>query len=571
MDTKKRSSIIIAVLVAAVLAGSYAGGLFSIWQDKLTDLLFTRSKPRSEIVIVAIDEPSLQSIGQWPWPRTVFGRALNALNSAAVIGIDVNFKEPSGHGPADDDYLASTLQNSLPKTVLSSELQSDGRSISPLPKLLAYGEQGFTNVVSSADGVVRRLRPANGAYPSFALAIADAFKPLNDGWLANLPKIFRVNYRGPSGTFGRLSFKDVVENRIPADFVKSKIVLIGVTAVDLHDYHQTPFGLMAGVELQANAVQTILDGAIFRSSIWANILSIIILSILTVALASRLRSFAGLLFSVIGILAVYNFLAFLSFDKFFILDLFYPNLAVVIGAGISVIFQYVATRKEKKFIQDSFSRYLAPQVIDELIKDPSKLKLGGERKTVTILFSDIRGFTTISEKMQPEELTKFLNRYLSVMTEEVFKHGGLVDKYIGDAVMAFWGAPLADENHALHAILTALEMMARLSEFNKQSASLAEPVIDIGIGVNSGEVTVGNMGSDKRFDYTVIGDTVNLASRLEGLNKTYVTNIIASQATVSMLGSADIKKYGIEFREIGDVQVKGKEIPTKIYEIRTRS
>lgn len=155
------------------------------------------------------------------------------------------------------------------------------------------------------------------------------------------------------------------------------------------------------------------------------------------------------------------------------------------------------------------------------------------------------------------------------MTELVFRHGGVVDKYIGDAVMAFWGAPIDDTKHALHAVLTALDMMAGLYEVNRQNVELGEPVIDIGIGINSGEVVVGNMGSERRFNYTVLGDNVNLASRLEGLNKNYATNIIASQVTVSMLDPEEIKKYGIKFREISDVRVKGKEIPTKIYEIKS--
>ena len=565
----KKSPVIIAGTISAVLAASLWGGLFGVWRDKLDDLLFTTKPASTEIVIVAIDEASLQSIGQWPWPRAVFGRAINSLSSADMIGIDVNFKEKSGRGDADDDYLASALHDSNGKVVLSSEIGSDGGLILPLEKFAANSSHGPTNVIVSPDGVVRRVRFEQNGYPGFSWRIAMMRFIDSLGLPMRSAEPVRINYRGAGGTFTVLSFKDVLENKIPGDFSKDKIVLIGVTAVDLHDYHQTPFGIMSGIELQANAVQTIIDGAIFWSSDVVDILAVILLAILVTILAFRIKSFAKLGLSVIAVLAGYNLIVFLSFDKFFILDLFYPNLAVVLSVVVSVTFQYITTHKEKKFIQDSFSRYLAPQVVNELIKNPSRLRLGGERRNMTTLFSDIRGFTTISEKMSPEQLTKFINRYFTVMTQIVFDHGGVIDKYIGDAVMAFWGAPLNDDKHALHGILTALGMMAGLREFNRESERLGEPIIDIGIGVNSGYVTVGNMGSERRFNYTVLGDNVNLASRLEGLNKTYATNVIVSQATIGMLREEDIKKYSIVVRELGEVQVKGKEVTTKIYEIKS--
>lgn len=564
----KKSPIIIAVVVSLVLAASLWGGFFGVWRDRLTDLLFTAKPASSDIVIVAIDEASIQSIGQWPWPRAVFGRVIGNLDSASVIGIDVNFKEPSGRGAVDDDYFARALRDSFGKVVLTSEIKANDDPILPLEQFRANSLHGFANVIVAPDGMVRRFRPEQNGYLSFSLQIARSHRESKKLMIEKFPSIVRINYRGFDKTFPAVSFRDVLESKIPASFFKDKIVLLGATATDLHDYHQTPFGLMSGVEVQASVIQTILDGAILGSSNWADMALVILLVFATVILAFRIKSFAKLILAVIAILVLYNLAAFVSFDRFFILDLFYPNLAIIIGAGVSVAFQYITTHKEKKFIKDSFSRYLAPEVVEGLIKDPSKLKLGGERRTVTILFSDIRGFTTISEKMSPEQLTSFMNRYLSVMTEIVFNHGGVVDKYIGDAVMAFWGAPLADDKHALHGVLAALDMMAELKEVNRQNKELGEPEIDIGIGLNSGAVTVGNMGSERRFNYTVLGDNVNLASRLEGLNKTYGSNIIVSQATLSMLDQEDIKKYSIESREIGDVQVKGKEIATKIYEIK---
>ena len=247
------------------------------------------------------------------------------------------------------------------------------------------------------------------------------------------------------------------------------------------------------------------------------------------------------------------------------MDLFYPNLAIILSSATSVSWQYITTSREKRFIQESFSRYLAPEVVQELLEDPSRLKLGGERKTITILFSDIRGFTSLSEKLEPEKLTKILTRFLSAMSNVILESRGVIDKYIGDAIMAFWGAPLSDQEHATHALRAALQMSKALKSLNEEFKKENLPPLAIGIGINSGEVTVGNMGSEKRFDYTVIGDAVNLASRLEGLNKNYETEIIISGATKNMLNQKEIEKMGINFKELGQAQVKGKEEAVTIY------
>lgn len=408
-----RGQIIIAGAISLVLAASLWGGFFGVWRDKLVDLLFTAKPASGDIVIIVVDEASIQAIGQWPWSRSVFGKAIANLNSAKVIGVDVNFKEPSGRGASDDDYLMRVLQTSSAKIVLSSEIEPGGNLILPIEKFKAHSSQGYTNVVVAPDGIVRRFHIKQNAYPSFALEVGRAYeRSFKEPPFYELPKTTRINYRGPNKTFTAVSFKDVFENKIPADFFRDKIVLIGATVFDLHDYHQTPFGLMSGAEVQANVIQTILDGAIFQASNLIDTLVVILLAFAAAILAFWIKSFAKLILAVVAILAVYNMSAFLGFDGFFILDLFYPNLAIILSAGASVAFQYITTYKEKKFIQDSFSRYLAPEVVNELIKDPSRLKLGGERKAVTILFSDIRGFTSISEKMLPEQLTKFMNRYL---------------------------------------------------------------------------------------------------------------------------------------------------------------
>ncbi|HYU64834.1 MAG TPA: adenylate/guanylate cyclase domain-containing protein, partial [Candidatus Paceibacterota bacterium] len=264
----------------------------------------------------------------------------------------------------------------------------------------------------------------------------------------------------------------------------------------------------------------------------------------------------------LGMASVYTIVVFIAFDHQYALDLFYPNLGLIFTGAAVLTTQYSVTAREKKHIHETFSRYLAPQVIKELINNPDALRLGGKKENLTILFSDIRNFTALAESMGPEQLTSFLNQYLSFMTRIVLEHEGVIDKYIGDAIMAFWGTPLPNSNHERDGLVSALEMIEALEAFNKQNARLGNPVINVGIGLNSGEVTVGNMGSEKRFDYTVIGDSVNLASRLEGLTKVYGVNIIIGESTYKTIENDPT----FLCRELDHVQVKGKKHKGRIYE-----
>jgi adenylate cyclase len=233
---------------------------------------------------------------------------------------------------------------------------------------------------------------------------------------------------------------------------------------------------------------------------------------------------------------------------------------IMIYLGITV-YRYITEEREKKKIRGAFQYYLTASVINEMLKDPSKLKLGGDKKDLTVLFSDIRGFTSISEKLTPEALVHLLNEYLTAMTNLVFKYDGLLDKYMGDAIMAVFGAPLDQPDHAVRACRTALSMMEELKTLQKKWADEGRPFLDIGIGINSGDMVVGNMGSDMRFDYTVMGDSVNLGSRLEGINKEYGTNIVISEYTYAAV------KDVLFCRELDAVRVKGKKLPVKIYEL----
>ena len=259
---------------------------------------------------------------------------------------------------------------------------------------------------------------------------------------------------------------------------------------------------------------------------------------------------------------VVGFAALFLFQRYhFLLTVISPILAVVAGYVTSTAYHFVVERKQRMLIKTMFSTYVNPSVVDELISNPEKLTLGGQRKELTVLFTDVEGFTTISEGMSPEELVGLLNEFLSEMTAIVFRNHGTLDKYEGDAVMAFWGAPIHQEDHALRACRSALEMQDAMVELRQRWKDLQRPHMKIRIGINSGEMVVGNMGGTGRFDYTVIGDSVNIASRLEGANKLYGTGILVSDRTYELVRDT------LTGRELDLITVKGRSEPLRIYEL----
>ena len=374
-----------------------------------------------------------------------------------------------------------------------------------------------------------------------------------------------INYLGPPRTFPHYSISEILSGKIPPDTFRDKIVLVGATAVGIYDLRVTPFSsTFPGVEIHATVIDNILhQNFLIHSSLirFFDICAIIIFGLIIGLLIPRLRPVTGMIvaFVMIAAFVVMNFFAFFKFNTW--LNLVYPVLTMAtIYLGIT-IYHYFKEEREKKKIRGAFQYYLTASVINEMLKDPDKLKLGGDKKDLTVLFSDIRGFTTISEKLTPEELVKLLNEYLTTMTNQVFQYEGLLDKYMGDAIMAVFGAPLDQPDHARRACLTALAMMKELHKLQEKWRAEGRPAFDIGVGVNSGDMVVGNMGSEMRFDYTVMGDMVNLGSRLEGINKEYGTNIIISEFTYEKV------KDAMCCRELDGVRVKGKLKPVNIYEL----
>ena len=374
-----------------------------------------------------------------------------------------------------------------------------------------------------------------------------------------------INFLGPSGTFPHYSVSDVLHGRLPADLFKDKIVLVGATATGIYDMRVTPFGAVyPGVEIHATVIDNILHQNFLIHSGWTKFIDfcmILVLGLIVGIAIPRARAARGVLL-ILVLLTLFVGANTYVFSRYNIwLNLIYPVLTMMTIYLAITVYRYITEEREKKKIRGAFQYYLTASVINEMLKDPTKLKLGGDKKDLTVLFSDIRGFTAISEKLTPEELVHLLNEYLTAMTDIVFKYDGLLDKYMGDAIMAVYGAPLDQPDHPVRACRTALDMMEELKKLQQQWSAEGRPVLRIGVGINSGDMVVGNMGSQMRFDYTVMGDSVNLGSRLESINKEYGTSIVISEYTYEAV------KDVLFCRELDSVQVKGKKLPVKIYEL----
>lgn len=574
-------SLAIGVAVASVISGAFWLGIFKTWQTKLTDKLFLTRPSSGQIVIVAIDEPSLQALGQWPWPRAFHGQAIKNIiqGQPKAIGYDVIFSEPSRVSAADDQALAQALVGSsvvlpvegAPLQLRQNQLPLAANVVKSIETISQSAKDfGHVNVLSDEDGVVRTLPvfidSGEKQIPAMSLAVSSFYIGQTiDNLASQTGRVLRINYIGPPGSFKIISFKDVYDGKISPEVWHGKIVLVGVTSADLHDSQPTPMSLgqlMPGVEIHANAIETIITKSFLKDISSAGVIAIIFILSLVCAFSFSFirRIWLAALVSLAAYL-IYLGAALWSFDKGLVYNLVYPSLAFVGSLLATLAYQYFSETKEKRYLRQSFQYYLSPHVIAEIVKNPQELKLGGQKRDMTVLFSDIRGFTTLSEKMAPEKLVAFLNEYFTAMTDIVMSRGGVLDKFMGDGLMAFWGAPQEMPDHAQQACLAALEMGRKLAELKQEWVAKGLPDISIGVGINSGQMVVGNMGSSQRFDYTVLGDNVNLGSRLEGLNKQYQTQIIVSQFTFERVSS----QFSCRF--LDKVKVKGKEIPVEIYEL----
>ena len=525
----------------------------------------------------------------------------SVLNKYDNIVLAAKYEEDTGGGK----YRLSTVERSY-----RNIFYQPGRRV------------GIVNIAGKdRDDVARRYLPmateGNFVTPTFSFAVLNFVFGLNDTAIVEfrekgfalgdrlIPRYdersFLLNYYGPSKTFRYVKFTEVVDDstfktkdeleygadidQFDSDvelqaFLKDKIVLIGSTMPEERDYHSIPLlnpdetTSMHGVEIHATAIQNILDQKyIQRADAMLEFALIIVLALVVTLIVMPLRTikiryvivleFASVIIVALFIFGVFE-IAVRSFtNNSTLVNIIYPSLAVILAYVGAAVYQYLVERQQKALIKNVFSKYISSAVVNELVANPEKAKLGGDRRELTVFFSDIAGFTTISEQFhtRPEGLVELLNEYLDEMTGIVLKHEGTLDKYEGDAIMAFWGAPIAQKDHALRTCLASLDMQKRLAVMRPKWKKGGRPALEVRIGINTGVMIVGNMGGKDRFDYTVIGDSVNLASRLEGANKQYGSNIMISDFTYQHV------KGLVIVRELDLIQVKGKTDPVKVWEL----
>ncbi len=506
-------------------------------------------------------------------------------------------------------YPNTVIARKIAKPIEEATQQSAGEPPLPIPLLQNPGQLAFVDMVHDSDQFVRRARLISddvgfddGWQYSFALKAAMYAMDADTAWVDNekrliyvgervipldnyTPPTMIINYETDENTFsnsgGYISYEQVldpgefgIQSLIKNQRLKDKVVIIGATYPESKDWESTPFYQgtsifnpseypMYGVHIHKNIADTIIDNRfILPIKNWQFFLLITFMAILATVINYKFRGFLGLVLC-ITIIFIYSGVAIYMFiGKRLLIPLIAPAFATVLLNYISVVtYNYIVERKQKAKIKGMFSQYLPGSVVNELIKNPDMLALGGEERVMTVIFSDVAGFTTISEKLSPTELVELLNEYLTAMSDVIFKYNGIIDKYEGDAIMAEFGAPLPDENHAVNACLAAIDMQAELAILREKLLKEGKSEIRARVGINSGSMVVGNMGSSMTFDYTVMGDNVNLSSRLEGANKEYGTYIMCSEATRKMA------EHAIITRELDLLRVKGKREGVLVHEI----
>lgn len=459
-----------------------------------------------------------------------------------------------------------------------------------LPSLMdAANSAGFVSFIPESDGVIRWvptvMQSGEYLFPPLSLQALHEAKRLPIGVIIApfgvdgvrlgeevIPTSetgdFLVNYYGPAHTFSHLSATDVLSGKIGKAELENKIVFLGATAAGTYDLHVSPYGpLYPGVEVHANVVENVLQQDFLIRPEWLTVLNIAMIlgsGLLLGIIAHFFKAYGMALFLAGSILSYLVVDYYLFTVQGLWINTVYPVFTqIFVYSGIT-LYKYAFEEGEKRFIKSAFGQFLSPVVVDQLVDNPSLLKLGGEERVLTAFFSDVAGFSTISEKLSPKELVELLNDYLTEMTDIILKYEGTVDKFEGDAIIAFFGAPVPYEDHARRACLVAIEMQQRLEEMRAVWKAEGKHELFMRIGMNTGEMVIGNMGSKTRMDYTMMGDSVNLAARLEGVNKQYKTETMISEFTYAMV------KEQIETRELDRIRVVGKSEPIKIYEVLGR-
>ena len=575
------------------------------------------------IVIVDIDEASQVQLGQWPWERETLASIIDILfddYGINALGFDVLFAE-SGRGGGNEVFAESFIaRNIVTGFVFKDSLsQNEPEFTGTLPAALipaadltdfsvpfvtaagytgtlqalqenASGGGFFDAPLIDSDGVFRRTpllqRYRGDLYPALALAlthvatgtppvgfkfagserrgidlesfrIGDVEIPVNEQAAVFIP------FRGPQESFRFVSARDIVNKTAPREWLADKIVLVGASAAGLLDLRSTPVGQRyIGVEVHANLVAGLLDGTIRQQPAWSNGLEFTLLFLIGALVALLLPKLSPQS-SLLMVAAILVFTMATNLWLWTSFNLVIPVASVIgftlVAGLLQITYGFFVEQRNKRHLSQIFGQYIPPGVVEEIDASGAEVSLEGETRRMSVLFSDVRGFTTISEGLDARELTQMMNEFLTPFTRVIQEHRGTIDKYMGDCVMAFWGAPLVDEEHAKHSLLAAFGMLQAVESLDEAFAAKGWPSIRVGVGIATGDMNVGNMGSEFRVAYTVMGDTVNLGSRLEGLTKQYGVDIIVNEGTVT-----DIPEF--TFRELDLVRVKGKTKPVAIFE-----
>jgi adenylate cyclase len=633
---KRLTATAVGLAVGLVALSVQWSGLLTIAELKALDHLYKRyadpAKAGKDLVLVAIDEASLDTFGRWPWPRDRHGYMVHFLKAAGAKAIifDVIFSEPDKEseefdmvfaeelGAAGNVFLPFLMQNEAAgvdggiapdiraKATLRLTVDAAGTEDQiprhpgaklPIPALARSARGlGYINLTPDADGTARRLpllaNVAGHTVPQISAAVAAYLLGIDGATLrpgaiqlgsALIPLTQEgdvlLNWHGsledktyPAYSSGAVlrSFTEIQEGKPPfldPALFKDKIVFVAATAAGTYDLRVTPLSpFTPGVLIHMTALDNILRHQSLRQAPdWATLALTMLLCLATAWLFMLVQHQTLKILLIVGLGALYYGLAAHAFAGHLVwLALVLPEGALAFTFAVSATVEYLTEGKQRRQIRAVFDKYMAADVVEEIMRDPEAIKLGGEKKELSLFFSDVAGFTTISESLDPEALVVLLNKYLSAMTDIILAYRGNVNKYLGDGIMAIFGAPRGDPQHATQACYAALESQKKLAQLREQWKAEGLAEIHARIGINSGPVVVGNMGSQVRLEYTVMGDAVNLASRLEGANKFYETLILLGPRTCE-LAQADI-----EAREVDLMRVKGKKQPVAVYELLAR-
>jgi len=567
------------LLLLAAAVGAVGLGILAYATDALrradlstVDLRFEirgTQAPPPDVVLVAIDDASIGELNQWPFPRGLHARAIDRLAAAGakVIAYDVQFTEPSAD-PDQDDRLIRAARRAGNVVLATTEVDERGRT-----RIFGGGEglrysraiPSSAQVANDPGAIVRRTYLTDHGLDAFPVAAARAYR---DGALS-LPDEDDawIDFPGPRGTVTTIPFARVLAGDFDASLVRGKVVVVGATAASLQDLHTTSTtGLdkMPGPEIQAQATQTVLDGFPLQPAPgWLNVALIVVLGAAPPLLAVRLRMLWTLLVTLLlaGLCALG---AQLAFDAGLIVSVIYAGVACAIATVATIALVGMASAYERERVRELFGRFVPESVVGQVLSQTEGLRLGGTRMEATLMFSDLRGFTTFSEHREPDVVIEVLNRYLSEMSDAIINHGGTLVSYMGDGIMAVFGAPLAQDDHADRALASAREMLARLDRFNARlQAEGHGPGFKMGIGLNTGWVMSGNVGSQRRLEYTAIGDTTNTAARIEDMTKGTPYQLFVADSTYERLSGDQA-----DLVDVGLVEVRGRDRAIRLWGLR---